>query len=120
MILTHEREDRPGDPFLIGQGYVVGEPHLFLTKDTNLGKDSILGKVRGLNSNMAAADWDLSWYQSGGECPDAPGQLCPATHMTLAGVWLASAPGSAGSNGLSCIIYRKTQAGSGSIAGVAP
>lgn len=111
--LARDRGDRLDDPFLIGQGYVVGEPHLFLTKGTALGKDSILGKVRGLNNNMAAADWDVSWYQSGGQCLDAPGQLCSATHMTLAGALLAVAFGSAGSNGHSNIVYRKMEAGSG-------
>jgi hypothetical protein len=103
----------PGDPFLVGQGYVVGEVHPFLSTGINLGKNSSLGKVPGLNNNMAAADWDLSWYQSGGECPDAPGQLCSASHMTLAGVSLAGASGGTASNGNSNIVYRKTGTGSG-------
>jgi serine/threonine protein kinase len=111
--VAREREDRVGDPFLTGQPYVVNEPHPFLSKYTNLDKHSVFGKVRGLNNNMAAADWDLSWYQSGGECPDAPGHLCSASHMTLAGTLLASAPGDSHSNGNSTVVYRRTEAGSG-------
>jgi hypothetical protein len=111
--LAREREDLFGDPFKTGQGYTVGDAHPFLSTGTNLGKGSILGNVRGVNNNMGAADWDLSWYQSGGECLDAPHQLCAASHVTLSGLWLAGAAGGVASNGNSNIVYRKTEAGNG-------
>jgi hypothetical protein len=111
--LAREREDRPADPFLIGQSFVIAEPHPFLVAGGNLHKGSLLGNVKGINNDMAAADWDLSWYQSGGQCLDAPGELCTASHTTLAGAWLAAAPGKPDSNGSSNIVYRKTETDGG-------